>query len=132
MNVENAELSYDLIRYFEGDVVDFSDYEVDLSRLTDFEQKVLSYVRKIPHGSVVTYSELAERIKCPKAARAVGNALRKNPALVVIPCHRVVAKGGGVGGVGGYLLGSDVKRLLLEMEGVQGDMLETCHPSPRP
>ncbi len=102
----------DLVRYFSGEIVDFSDYEVDLSHLSDFDQKVLFEVRKIPYGSVVTYSVLAERIGQPGAARAVGNALRKNPALVVIPCHRVVAKDG----LGGYVLGIDAKRRMLELE----------------
>ena len=102
----------DLVRYFSGEIVDFSDYEVDLSHLSDFDQKVLFEVRKIPYGSVVTYSVLAERIGQPGAARAVGNALRKNPALVVIPCHRVVAKNG----LGGYVLGIDAKRRMLELE----------------
>ncbi len=102
----------DLVRYFSGEVVDFSDCEVDLSHLSDFEQKVLIEVRKIPYGSVVTYSMLAERIGHPGAARAVGNALRKNPALVMIPCHRVVAKDG----IGGYVLGLAAKRRLLELE----------------
>jgi len=102
----------DLVRYFSGEIVDFLDCGVDLSHLSDFEQKVLIEVRKIPYGSVVTYSVLAERIGQPGAARAVGNALRKNPALVVIPCHRVVAKDG----IGGYVLGTGAKRRLLELE----------------
>jgi len=111
--VENN-LIDDLIRYLSGEAVDFSGYEIDLSDLTDFEQRVLDEVRKIPHGSAVTYSTLAFRIGNPKAARAVGNALRKNPVPIVIPCHRVVAKNG----IGGYVFGVDVKRYLLELEGV--------------
>ncbi|MEA1864606.1 MAG: MGMT family protein [Euryarchaeota archaeon] len=110
--MDEREKLNDLVLYFSGEVVDFSDCEVDLSYLSDFEQKVLLEVRKIPYGSVVTYSMLAERIGRRGAARAVGNALRKNPALVVIPCHRVVAKNG----IGGYVLGVDAKRGLLELE----------------
>ncbi|HIE31532.1 MAG TPA: methylated-DNA--[protein]-cysteine S-methyltransferase [Methanosarcinales archaeon] len=103
----------DLIRYLDGEVVDFSGYGVDLSHLTDFEQRVLCETRKIGYGSMITYSKLARAIGRPKAARAVGNALRKNPAPIVIPCHRVVAKSG----IGGYVLGVDLKRRLLELEG---------------
>ncbi len=104
----------DLIRYLSGEAVDFSGYEIDLSDLTEFEQKVLSETRRVRYGSVVTYSTLAFRIRNPKAARAVGNALRKNPVPIVIPCHRVVAKNG----IGGYIFGVDMKQYLLELEGV--------------
>lgn len=107
------DLTNDLIRYFSGEVVDFSEYEIDLSNLTDFEQKVLCEVRKIRYGSVITYSDLAMRIGNPNASRAVGNALRKNPAPIAIPCHRVVAKDG----IGGYVFGIGMKRYLLELEG---------------
>lgn len=103
----------DLIRYLGGEVVDFIGYRVDLSHLTDFEQSVLCETRKIGYGSIITYSELARAIGRPKAARAVGNALRKNPVPIVIPCHRVVAQNG----IGGYVLGIDLKRRLLELEG---------------
>jgi methylated-DNA-[protein]-cysteine S-methyltransferase len=108
-----VDLTCDLIRYLDGEAVDFSGYEVDLSHLTDFEQSVLYETRKIGYGSVITYSKLARAVGRPKAARAVGNALRKNPVPIVIPCHRVVAKSG----IGGYVLGVDLKRRLLELEG---------------
>ncbi|RZN42130.1 MAG: MGMT family protein [Methanosarcinales archaeon] len=104
----------DLIRYLSGEAVDFSGYHVDLLHLTGFEQSVLRETRKIGCGSMITYSELALAIGRPKAARAVGNALRKNPAPIVIPCHRVVAQNG----IGGYVFGVDMKRRLLELEGV--------------
>ncbi len=107
-----GDLTSDLIRYISGEVVDFSGYQIDLSHLTDFEQSVLCKTRKIGYGSMTTYSELARAIGRPKAARAVGNALRKNPVPIVIPCHRVVAQNG----IGGYVLGVDLKRRLLELE----------------
>uniref|UniRef100_A0A7G9YHA7 methylated-DNA--[protein]-cysteine S-methyltransferase n=2 Tax=Methanosarcinales TaxID=94695 RepID=A0A7G9YHA7_9EURY len=107
-----CELIDDLIRYLSGEVVDFSGCEVDLSSLTDFEREVLCETRKIEYGSVVTYSELAARLGKPNAARAVGNALSKNPLPIVIPCHRVVSKGG----IGGYAFGVEAKRRLLKLE----------------
>ncbi|MEA3325484.1 MAG: methylated-DNA--[protein]-cysteine S-methyltransferase [Euryarchaeota archaeon] len=110
--MDECELIDDLIRYLGGEVVDFSGYEVDLSSLTDFERNVLCEARKIEYGSVVTYSELAARIGKPNAARAVGNALKKNPLPIVIPCHRVVSKGG----IGGYAFGVEAKRRLLKLE----------------
>ncbi|MEA1907188.1 MAG: methylated-DNA--[protein]-cysteine S-methyltransferase [Euryarchaeota archaeon] len=108
-----GDLTSDLIRHLSGEVVDFSGYLVDLSHLTDFEQSVLCETRKIEYGSMISYSELAREIGRPKTARAVGNALRKNPMPIVIPCHRVVAQHG----IGGYVLGVDLKRRLLELEG---------------
>jgi len=110
--MDKRNLIDDLIRYFSGEVVDFSGYEVDLSSLTDFEREVLCETRKIEYGTIVTYSKLAARIGKPNAARAVGNALSKNPAPIVIPCHRVVSKGG----IGGYAFGVEAKRCLLKLE----------------
>lgn len=110
--MDKRNLIDDLIRYLGGEVVDFSGYEVDLSGLTDFERNVIYETRKIEYGKVVTYSELAARIGTPNAARAVGNALSKNPLPIVIPCHRVVSKGG----IGGYAFGVEAKRGLLKLE----------------
>ncbi len=109
---QTGDLTIDLIRYLGGEIVDFSGYRVDLSHLTDFEQSVLCETRNIRYGSMVSYSELARAIGRPKAARAVGNALRKNPVPIVIPCHRVVAQNR----IGGYVFGVDLKRRLLELE----------------
>ena len=110
--MNECELIDDLIRYLRGEVVDFSGYDVALSGLTEFEREVLCETRKIRYGSVVTYSELAARIGKPNAARAVGNALSKNPLPIAIPCHRVVSKGG----IGGYAFGVEAKRYLLKLE----------------
>ena len=66
-----------------------------------FEEKVWSQIKKIPRGKTVTYSEIARRIGMPKAARAVGNAVGKNPFPVVVPCHRVVRSDGKLGGYSG-------------------------------
>ena len=110
--MNSDELYRDISRYLEGEKVDFSKYEPDLSDLTDFEKAVLNEVRKIPYGMTITYSELAERIGRGGGARAVGQALSKNPYPILIPCHRVVAKNS----VGGYSGGVGLKKQLLEIE----------------
>lgn len=81
-----------------------------------FKREVLQGVSKIPYGQVYTYGEIAERCGQPKAVRAVGQALGANPIPIVIPCHRVVAAGGKLGG---FSAGANVKRKLLELEGVR-------------
>ncbi|MBW6471082.1 MAG: methylated-DNA--[protein]-cysteine S-methyltransferase [Methanosarcinaceae archaeon] len=102
----------DISRYLMGENVDFLKYEPNLSNLTEFEQAVLNEVRKVPYGMTVTYSELADRIGSSGGARAVGQALSKNPYPIVIPCHRVVAKNS----VGGYGGGLGLKKKLLDIE----------------
>jgi methylated-DNA-[protein]-cysteine S-methyltransferase len=85
---------------------------LDLSGLTGFQREVLSFVASIPLGETLTYGQVAERLGRPTAARAVGQALGKNPFPLIIPCHRVV----GSVGLGGYSLGIDLKRKLLDIE----------------
>lgn len=108
-----AEVERQLREYFGGDRSRF-DLPVDLSALSPFERRVLESARGIPYGQVVPYSELAQRIGKPKAARAVGNALGHNPVAIVVPCHRVVRRDGGLGG---YTGGVRYKRDLLKIEG---------------
>lgn len=84
-----------------------------LAGFTKFELAVYKAVLKIPRGETRTYSQIAAQIKHPKAVRAVGSALNKNPFTVVIPCHRVIKKDGGLGGYSG---GVKLKEKLLEME----------------
>ena len=103
----------DLARYFSGESVDFGGYDVDLSGYTEFEREVYAATRRIPPGEVRTYGDIARAIGKPGASRAVGNALGKNPACIVIPCHRVVASNG-LGGVTG---GLEWKKKLLRPEG---------------
>ena len=81
-----------------------------------FQRQVLEFVSKIPYGQVYTYGEIAAILQQPKSARAVGQALGNNPIPLVIPCHRVVAAGGRLGG---FAAGTNVKRRLLELEGVR-------------
>jgi O-6-methylguanine DNA methyltransferase len=81
--------------------------------MTPFQKKVYKAVLEIPLGEVRTYAWVAKRIGKPKSARAVGQALKRNPWTVVIPCHRVVASNSSIGG---YSLGLARKRKLLELE----------------
>ncbi len=104
-----------LERFFQGEPVSF-DFPVDLSPLTPFQQAVLEATRAIPPGQVMTYGEIAAAIGRPRASRAVGQALRRNPVPFLVPCHRVVGSGGALGGYGGAT-GTAVKRQLLALEG---------------
>ncbi|MFN3384089.1 MAG: methylated-DNA--[protein]-cysteine S-methyltransferase [Archaeoglobaceae archaeon] len=104
------ELSERLRRYFRGEEVEF-ECEFDL-KLSAFTTKVLERVLKIPYGKISTYGELAKELK--SSPRAIGQALKKNPIAVLIPCHRVVSKNS----IGGYSWGVDVKMALLRLEGI--------------
>ena len=84
---------------------------------TKFQLKVWSYLKKIPRGSVKTYSQVAKGIGKPLAARAVANAIGKNPYAPEIPCHRVIRSDGSLGGYSGKG-GIKTKKLLLKREGV--------------
>ncbi len=106
---------------------DLRDIPLDLD-VTPFERKVLECLRTIPPGEVVTYGDLARLIGEPKASRAVGNVCAKNPAILVVPCHRVVPSAGGVGNYGG-VGGPTTKRKLLEKEGAL-PRLESRHTKP--
>jgi methylated-DNA-[protein]-cysteine S-methyltransferase len=102
-----------LEEYFKGTRREF---DVPLASVasTDFQRDVWDALVEIPFGEVRTYGEVAERVKRPRASRAVGNANHVNPFPVFVPCHRVVA----TTGIGGYGGGDQVKRYLLDLEGV--------------
>jgi methylated-DNA-[protein]-cysteine S-methyltransferase len=102
-----------LQEYFSGSRREF-DLPLELSG-TDFQCRVWRALAEIPYGSVVSYAELAAMVGRPSAFRAVGQANGANPLPIVLPCHRVVASGGRIGGYGG---GVDMKRRLLALEGV--------------
>jgi len=102
--------------YLEGNLTEL-DLVVDLSNRTAFQQKVLIEVKKIPFGQTITYGDLAKRIGDSKALRAVGQALRRNPVPIAVPCHRVLHSDGTLGGYGG-VMGSERKIELLKLEGV--------------
>ena len=95
------------------------DLTLDLSEVEGFRRAVLeTLVREVPWGEVVSYGELAALAGRPRAARAVGSAMRNNPIPFVIPCHRVVAAGHKIGGYGGGRNAVALKRELLAREGV--------------
>lgn len=102
----------ELERYFEGERVAL-DLPVDLDGMTPFRRRVLLAARRIPYGDTRSYGWLAERAGRQGAARAVGQAMARNPVPLVIPCHRVVGTDGRLVGFGG---GLGLKRRLLALE----------------
>ena len=101
--------------YLDGQLTNF-DLITDISILTDFQQQVLQATQQIPRGRIATYMDIARKIGKPKAVRAVGQALGRNPIPIVIPCHRVVASNGSLGGYSGGG-GLETKAKLLKLEG---------------
>jgi methylated-DNA-[protein]-cysteine S-methyltransferase len=80
---------------------------------TPFQQTVWAQLQEIPYGKTISYAQLAQAIHHPKACRAVGSANGKNPISIIIPCHRVIAANGSLGGYAG---GLDIKKQLLALE----------------
>jgi methylated-DNA-[protein]-cysteine S-methyltransferase len=111
---ETAEVVAQLRAYFAGRRRRF-DVPVDLSHVTPFVRRVLTATMQVPAGNLVSYGDIARRIGQPRGSRAVGQALGRNPIPIVIPCHRVIASGGRIGG---YTGGLAVKKRLLRLEGV--------------
>jgi methylated-DNA-[protein]-cysteine S-methyltransferase len=103
----------ELDHYFEGSLRDF-DLPLDWRLTHGFYRKVLRATAHIPYGQTRSYSEMAKRAGSPRAVRATGSALGSNPLPIVVPCHRVLRRGGALGGYGG---GIEMKRTLLELEG---------------
>ncbi len=106
----------DVQRYYAGEEVDFSSVAVDLSGLSDFQQRLYQSLRGVRFGRTTTYGELARTLGCPDA-REVGRAMGRNPVPLIIPCHRVLAAGGKPGGFSAPG-GVDTKAKLLALEGV--------------
>ncbi|GAB4487961.1 MAG: methylated-DNA--[protein]-cysteine S-methyltransferase [Saprospiraceae bacterium] len=101
-----------LEEYFSGKRQVF-ELKLDWSGLPEFQKRVWEELLKIPYGKTVSYSDIAERVGDPAAVRAVGMANRSNPWAVVVPCHRVIGKGGELRG---YFYGLDTKMKLLRHE----------------
>ena len=99
--------------YFSGYQVTFPD-RLDLAGATDFQQRVWATTRLIPYGTTRSYRWVAQEINQPNAVRAVGQALGRNPLPIIVPCHRVVA---GDGRLGGFTGGIEMKINLLKLEG---------------
>lgn len=108
----SSPLARELDQYFRGRRRRF-DIPVDLSGLTPFQGRVLAQTAKIPFGDLLTYRTIATRIGNEKASRAVGGAVGANPIPIIVPCHRVVATDGSLGGYAG---GLEAKRTLLAIE----------------
>lgn len=104
-----------IVAFLTGDDVCFSLDVACLDLCSKFQQEVLRAEHGIPRGSVSTYQRIARYLGNTKAARAVGTALAKNPFPIIIPCHRAIRSDGTLGG---YQGGQEMKRTLLEMEGV--------------
>jgi methylated-DNA-[protein]-cysteine S-methyltransferase len=90
---------------------------VDWSAVGGFTRQVLEACATVPFGQTVSYGDLARAVGSPRAARAVGQALGRNRMPLIVPCHRVLAAGGGLGGFGG---GLEMKQRLLKLEGFPG------------
>ena len=106
-----AEARAQLAAYFAGERQEF-DLPLRLAG-TDFQRRVWAALREIPYGSTLSYGALAARVGTPGGSRAVGLANGRNPVAVIVPCHRVIAADGALGGYGG---GLERKRTLLELE----------------
>lgn len=105
-------------RYFEGEPIDFTVIALDLDVADDFFRRVYGAVRALPWGRTTTYGTLAKELGAgPEAARDVGQAMARNPVPLIIPCHRVLAAGGKVGGFSAPG-GSVAKQRMLALEGV--------------
>ncbi len=110
-----APLKRQLDRYFKGQPVRFR-FSADLSQGTPFQRKVWGQLSALLPGQLVTYGRLAREIGHPKASRAVGQAVGANPLPIIIPCHRVIASDGSLGG---FAWGVGQKKKLLELEGIR-------------
>lgn len=102
----------ELEAYFDGGLREFKQ-NVSFISGTEFERQVWLALSEIPYGETRTYKWMAEQVGRPRGSRAVGQALKKNPIPIVIPCHRVIESDGKLGG---FALGQDIKRRLLQME----------------
>jgi methylated-DNA-[protein]-cysteine S-methyltransferase len=118
---EVAEAVAAVQRYFGGEQTDFSSCKLDLGEQDAFFAKVYSAARQVAWGRTTTYGALAKELGAgPEAARDVGQAMARNPVALIIPCHRVLAAGGKIGGFSAPG-GSSAKMRMLELEGVRLD-----------
>lgn len=111
----DRQLSTRLQAYADGVRDDFLDVVLEPVDRSDFAERVIQCCRKIPCGATLSYGQLAQRAKAPRAARAVGTVMSTNRIPLIIPCHRVVRSGGGLGGYTSPA-GIGLKRQLLQLE----------------
>ena len=111
-----------VVRYFAGECVDFADVPIDMGEQDPFFARVYELVRRLGRGETTTYGAIARALDTgPEYARAVGQAMAKNPIPLIVPCHRVTAAGGKIGGFSAPG-GSVSKARMLEIEGVATDV----------
>jgi methylated-DNA-[protein]-cysteine S-methyltransferase len=109
-------------RYFKGETVDFSRFKVVVSYQNEFYRRIYDAARRVGWGHTTTYGALAKELGAgPEAARDVGQAMAQNPVPLIVPCHRVLAAGGKVGGFSAPG-GAATKMRMLELEGVRLEM----------
>ena len=108
-------LEKDILAYFRGVKTDFRKYKIQHGVGTPFQKKIWQRIKTIPYGQIRTYKWLAEKAGKSNASRAAGNACGKNPVPILVPCPRIVASSGSLGGFSG---GVEIKRRLLRLEGV--------------
>ena len=106
-----------LQRYFEGKPESLADIRLDLTATSTAYRRIYAATRAVGWGRTATYGDIARRIGEPGAARAVGQAMSRNPVPIIVPCHRILASGGRMGGFSAYG-GTLTKQRLLELEGV--------------
>jgi methylated-DNA-[protein]-cysteine S-methyltransferase len=105
-------------RYFAGEKIDFSDVQVDLGEQDELSRRIYAATRRLGWGETTTYGTVAKELGAgPEVARDVGQAMARNPVPLIVPCHRVLAAGGKVGGFSAPG-GSHAKVRMLELEGV--------------
>lgn len=115
-----CDLARRIVAHLSGVAVDYADVVLDETGHASADLDVWRALRRVPRGTTVTYGELAERAGRPGTARAVGSAMTRNPWPIVVPCHRVLAAGGALGGFSAPG-GAATKRRLLTLEGVDLD-----------
>jgi methylated-DNA-[protein]-cysteine S-methyltransferase len=113
-----SSLAAALLEYLNGRPLVWSG-ALDVRGLPEFSLRVYECAREIPFGSLATYGEIARRIGKPRAVRAVGTALHRNPFPILVPCHRVIQEGGRIGG---FACGIEMKRRLQALESAQGSL----------
>lgn len=109
------DITTDIKAFLKGEDIIFSLNSVALETCSPFQKAVLCAEHQIPRGSISTYQLIAQHLGKKKGARAVGNALATNPFPIIVPCHRAIRSDGTIGGFQG---GIDMKRALLEVEGI--------------
>ena len=107
-----------IVALIRGETIDFSAVALDMEQLPPFHRRVYEVVRTIPCGATLTYGEIAKRLGAPAEARDVGEAMGRNPFPIIVPCHRVLAAGGKLGGFSAPG-GVATKRRLLAIEGAR-------------